>query len=556
MSEHDTPEVSLKAGISIVWLIPLVTAIVGIWLVARTVLEQVPTATITFKTAQGIEAGKTRIKYKSVDIGIIEEIQFGPDFEHVVLTATFNEGMEEFLRRNTRFWVVRPQLSIRGASRLDTLISGSHIEIDPGPGAPQYNFVGLEEIPLITTDDAGTQITLVADNLGSLAPGSPVYYQGLLAGEVLGHELGNDAESIFIHAFIRDPFDQLVKGNSRFWNVSGIDISLNANGLELKTASLQALMFGGISFETPQTLERGSADIANLVFTLYPDHDVIEEQAFTRKQQFVMYFDSSVRGLSTGAPLEFKGIRIGTVLDVRLEFVSKLTSFRIPVLVEIEPDRIIDRDTEGSVSPLETLQTLIDQGLRARLATGSLLTGQLYVELNMYPGTEANYQADIESPYPELPTIPGALEAMTESIQAFASKLETIDVEEIGNDVLGILKGTNDLLNKPKSEATVTDLQETIRSLKGILLRVEDANVDETIASANKVLLSVDETLTLIDGVLNPDSPLHYNAIRVIEELEGTARSVRSLIELLERQPQSLLFGRGKLEDEGVNTND
>jgi paraquat-inducible protein B len=227
VTEHNTPEINQKAGISIVWLIPLVTAIVGIWLVARTVLEQVPTATIEFKTAQGIEAGKTRIKYKSVDIGIVEEIQFGPDFQHVVLTATFNEGMEEFLRRNTRFWVVRPQLSIRGASRLDTLISGSYIEIDPGPGATQTNFVGLEDIPLITTDDAGTQITLVTDNLGSLAPGSPVYYQGLLAGEVLGHELGSDAKSIFIHAFIRDPFNQLVKGNSRFWNVSGIDLSFN-----------------------------------------------------------------------------------------------------------------------------------------------------------------------------------------------------------------------------------------------------------------------------------------------------------------------------------------
>ena len=556
MSEHNTPEVSQKAGISIIWLIPLVTALLGIWLVARTALDQVPTATIEFKTAQGIEAGKTKIKYKSVDIGIIEEIQFAPDFEHVVLTATFNEGMEEFLRRNTRFWVVRPQLSIRGASRLDTLISGSYIEIDPGPGAPQNNFVGLEEIPLITTDDAGTQITLIADNLGSLAPGSPVYYQGLLAGEVLGHELGSDAESIFIHAFIRDPFNQLVKGNSRFWNVSGIDISLNSNGLELKTASLQALMFGGISFETPQTLERSSTDVENLVFTLYPDHDVIKEQAFTRKQQFVLYFDSSVRGLSTGAPLEFKGIRIGTVLDVRLEFVRELTSFRIPVLVEIEPDRIIDRDTEGNVSSLETLQTLIDRGLRARLATGSLLTGQLYVELNMYPATVAKYQADADSPYPELPTIPGALEAMTESVQIFISKLETVDVEEMGNDVLGILSGANNLLNKSKSEETVTDLQEAIRSLKGILLKVEDANVDETIASANKALTSVDETLMLIDDVLDPNSPLQYNAIRVIDELEETARSVRSLLELLERRPQSLLFGRDELENEGVHENE
>lgn len=544
MSEHGRPKVSQKAGISIIWLIPLVTAIVGGWLVVRTVIDDPPTATLTFKTAEGIQAGTTAVKYKSVEIGTVEEIQFSEDFDHVELSITFRKGMEQFLRRNTRFWVVRPQFSLRGVSGLSTLLSGSYIEIDPGPGSPQNHFVGLEEIPFVTRDDAGTQITLVTNDLGSLAGGSPIYYQGLYAGEVLGYELGSDAKSIYVHAFIRDPYNQLVRGNSRFWNTSGLDVSLGADGVEVKTASLLALMFGGISFETPTSFEPVYADIENLIFTLYPDHDVIDEEAFTRKLQFVMYFKGSVRGLSPGAPVEFKGIQIGSVLDVKLEFNSEDTSFRIPVVVELEPDRIVDRTAEADAPAANMLQTLVDRGLRARLSTGSLLTGQLYVELNMYPGTDIVYVGDNTTPYPELPTIPGVFEAMTESIQNFVGKLETVDIEAIGENILGILDGTNELLNKAESEQTVTDLQSSVRSLKNILRDVESADLSETIGAANEALKGINQTLEMVDGVLKPNSPLQYNIIEVTSELEETARALRSLLEMLERQPQAIIFGR------------
>ncbi|MFT5663553.1 MAG: paraquat-inducible protein B [Gammaproteobacteria bacterium] len=544
MSEHGRPQVSERAGPSIIWLIPLLTAIIGGWLVVRTVVDQAPTATITFNTAEGIQAGKTTVKYKSVEIGIVEAVHFADDFNHVELTVTFNKGMDQFLRRNTRFWVVRHQFSLRGISGLSTLLSGSYIEIDPGPGSSLNHFVGLETPPLITRDDAGTKITLVSDDLGSLAGGSPLYYQGLLAGEILGYELDSDAKSIYIHAFVRAPYDQLVRGNSRFWNVSGLDVSIGADGIDIKTASLQTLMFGGVSFETPTTLEAANPDIENLIFTLYPNHAVIDKEAYTRKLQLVMYFNSSVRGLSPGAPLEFKGIRIGSVLDVKLEFNPDDLSFRIPVLVEIEPDRIVDLTAEEGNSADNIFQALVDRGLRAKLSTGNLLTGKLYVDLNMYPGTEAVYHGDNSTPYAELPTISGVFDAMTESLQIFVSKLETINVEEMGNNILGILVGANELLNTAEADQTVTDLQASMRALKNILRDIESANLDETISSANNVLGNVDNTLAMIDGVLTSNSPLQYNVIQVASELEETARALRSLVEMLERQPQSIIFGR------------
>lgn len=548
MSEFDelaTPHVRNRPGPSVVWLVPLITALVGGWLIVRTLTDDPPTATISFKTAEGIEAGKTKVKYKSVDIGLVEEIRFGDAFENVLLTVEFNEGMEDFLRRNTRFWVVRPQLSVRGVSGLSTLVSGAYLEIDPGPGAPQTHFVGLEEQPLITTDDAGTRITLVTNDLGSIGPRSPIYYQGILAGEVLGHELGSDAQSIYIHAFVRAPFDQLVRGNSRFWNVSGVDVSMGADGLEVRTASMQALLFGGISFETPDTLEQSATDVSNLIFTLHGNYSDIEERSYTRKLRFVMYFSGSVRGLSPGAPLEFKGIRIGSVLDIRLEFDREDTSFRIPVLVEIEPDRIIPRDDPGNLDPEQTLQLLVERGLRGRLQTGSLLTGQLFIELNMFPETPIELVGNSKLPYPELPTTVGSFEAVTQSIQNIMEKVEQVDIDELGNNLVGILEGANDLVNQPQSEETVTDLQASVRALRNILRKVETADLEQTIEAANDVLVNIDSTLQMVDGVLTPNSPLQYNVIKVTSELEETARAVRALVETLQRNPQALIFGKG-----------
>jgi paraquat-inducible protein B len=545
VSELDSASVSKRTGISVVWLVPLITALVGGWLVFRTLSDQAPVATISFQTAEGIEAGKTKIKYKSVEIGMVEEVSFASDFQSVVLTAKFQQGMEDFLRRNTRFWVVRPQLSVQGVSGLSTLVSGSYIEIDPGPGSPQNHFVGMEEMPLITTEDAGTRITLISDTLSSIARGSPIYYQGILAGEALGYELASDAKSVYIHAFVRDPFDQLVRGNSRFWNVSGLDLSMGANGFEVRTASMQALLFGGIAFETPESLELTAASVEDLIFTLHDNYSEIAEKSFVRKLQFVMYFTGSVRGLSPGAPVEFKGIRIGEVLDIRLEFDSEETSFRIPVLVELEPDRIINREQAGVVSPEQTLATLVEKGLRARLQTGSLLTGQLFVELNLYPGSSLNLVADDDMPYPELPTIAGAFEAISQSITAFVSKLETIDIDAIGDSLVGLLEGTNKLINQPQHEQTVTDMQASFRSFRKILTNVEDGEMDQTIAAARNVLLNLDKTLDMVNEVLEPNAPLQYNVIKVTDELEETAKAIRSLVETIERRPNALIFGRG-----------
>jgi len=549
--EVSTPEVSKQSGPSIVWLIPLLTVLVGGWLIIKTVSEQGPEVTISFKTAEGIEAGKTRIKYKNVDIGVVEYIQFAEDFSHVIVTASFNQGTESFFRRNTRFWVVKPQLSIRGATGLDTLISGAYIEIEPGKGAEQLHFVGLEKQPVVTADETGKKVVLITENLHSIDTGSPIYYQGLLAGEVLGYELGNDRQSIYIYAFIREPYDSLIKGNTRFWNVSGMDISLGADGLNVRTESLQSIVLGGIAFETPATLEQVTTDVENLIFTLYDDYSSIQERAFTKKVKFMMFFEGSVRGLNVGAPVDFNGIKVGSVLDIRLEFDRENAEFRIPVLIEIEPERIIGRGSQEIVSPYETVNKLVEKGLRASLQIGSLLTGQLFVAFSMRPDTPI-YLIEEETPYPQLPTIRAAdFGSIAQLAERFLNKLNKVDIDKLSLELIKTLEGTSKIFNGPEIQGTLEELQSSLQVFRGILQKIDNSNFQETINSGHLVMEKITETMGTFDktlseanSVLKPNSPLQYNIIKLTGELEETARSIRSLVDTLERHPQALIFGK------------
>lgn len=542
------PVVRARGGPSLVWLIPILTALVGAWLIVHTITDRGPLVTITFRTADGIEVNKTRIKYKSLDIGLVESVRFSPDFSRVEVRARLGQQAAHFLRRDTRFWVVRPTLSLRGISGLGTLLSGAYIEIEPGQGAPQALFVGLESPPVVNADEAGKQITLITRRLGSLDRGSPIHYQGIVAGEVLGYKMANDYRSVLVHAFVKPPFDRLVRSNTRFWASSGLDVSAGPDGLRVKTESLQALLFGGIAFDTPDPQDAGLEDVTGLVFTLHDDLHAIQEQSYASKIRYVLFFEDSVRGLTVGAPVEFKGIKVGSVIKVQLEYDQPNSAFRIPVLIEIEPERIVDRGERMKKAPKEAFQALVKRGMRARLQTGNLLTGQLYVDLDMQPKSPVRLVKSGRAE-PELPTVQGNIEQMTVSLRGVLDKLDKVDFVAIGAELQSTLKGTSALANAPNLEKSIADLAASLASVRSILRKVDDrtepitANLEQALAAARDALEKSKATMALVDGVLTPDSPLHGHAARLAQELSATARSIRSLVEMLERNPQSLLFG-------------
>jgi paraquat-inducible protein B len=518
-----------KFSFSIVWLVPVVAALIGGWLVYKAVSEKGPTITITFATAEGLEAGKTKIKYKDVEVGQVESIDLVKDLSHVIVTAELNKGATPYLTENTRFWVVRARVAAGGVSGLGTLFSGAYIGVDPGkPGKPTRSFKGLEIQPIITTGLPGAHFMLKAETLGSLDIGSPVYYRQIKVGQVVAYELEKDGKAVDIKIFIHAPHHQAVRQNTRFWNASGLDVTLDASGIRVNTESFVTMMVGGIAFDTPTNLEPGGQAEEGTIFKLYESRAKIFEKAYAERKPWLTYFDGSVRGLAVGAPVELQGIRIGEVTDITLEFDQEKMAFRIPVLIEVEPERIkfIERKTEPS--PLDKkrgMDILVEKGLRAQLKTGNLLTGQLLVSLDMYPEAPPA-KINWDGRYPELPTIPTPMEEITRSVTRIVEKFDKMPLEQIGKD----FRETMQNLNK-----TTGDLQKLVQNL--------DASV---VPAANATLEQTQKTLIKVDRLLNADSPTGHELKRALGELADAARNISILMDYLERHPESVVFGKEK----------
>lgn len=532
--------VQRKKQISIVWVIPIVAILIGGWLAYKGLSEKGPVVTVSFESAEGLEAGKTKLKYKDVDIGQILTIRFDDNLSRVLVTAELVKEAEPFLTENTRFWVVRPRVTASGVSGLGTIFSGAYIGMDPAKeGQPARKFEGLETPPVVTRDMPGRDFILRATALGSLDIGSPVYYRQIQVGQVTGYELDKEAQSLSIKVFINAPHDALVHKNTRFWNASGFDLKIDAGGLKVNTESLVSIMMGGIAFETPTSLEAGGEAEEGQVFRLYENRESIFERTYTQKAHYILHFNESIRGLTVGAPVEFRGIRIGQVVDIKAEYDQTTLSPRIKVLVETEPQRW--RTGADTADPSQEIQKLVEKGLRAQLKTGSLLTGQLFVDIDFHPDAP-KARVEYEQNFPVVPTIPAPLQVITARVNELLSKLERMPIEQIGKDLGDTLQNVKRLSESRQLLEAVQALNETLQHTRQLVQNL-DANVAPAIGST---LDQIQKTLAAVEGTLGKDAPLQHEMRRALKELAEAARGIRILTDYLERHPDALIFGKGK----------
>jgi paraquat-inducible protein B len=532
--------VSTSRGISIVWLVPLVAAVIGIWLAYTTLQARGPTITITFDTAEGLEAGKTKVKYKDVEVGTVESVRLSEDLNHIVVTAQMVKDAEAYMTDGTRFWVVSPRLGAAGVSGLGTLLSGVYIGLDPQPGAPARSFEGLAEPPLITSDTPGHHYTLHAATRGSLVRGSAVYFRGIEVGQVVDYALADDNQSLNIQVFVRAPHDQLVQDDSRFWNASGFRATLTASGVQLETESVQSLLSGGIAFDTPTSATPGKPSPENTVFTLYDSYESVTQAGFTTKVPYLVHFDESVRGLSPGAPVEFRGLRVGTVTDVGLEIDVADESIRIPVTLDIEPQRITltgadDAEALVDKSPYVLMEKLVERGLRAQLQSGNLVTGQLLVDLGFHPDAAAA-KLGHGGEYPEIPSVPSEIEALTSSVNGVLTELASLPLTDLVQELRLTVRGVNALVTSPQTAGTLEALHVTATELQ-TLLRSIDQQIGPLMTQAQGTLASA-------EALVGSNSQTRYDLNSMLKELAGAARAIRVFADYLERHPEALLRGK------------
>lgn len=530
------PELAVRARRlpSMIWLIPLVAALIGLWLVAYDWIEQGPMITIEFATAEGIELGKTRIRYKEVDIGEVKAIALTDDRKGVLVSAQLIKSARDLLASDSRFYVVRPRIAGGTVSGLNTLLSGAYIGIDPGTSKEtSKTFVGLDQPPIVTGDVPGREFKLHGDEIGSLDYGAPIYFRHINVGHVTHYALDQKGQGVDIDIFIDAPYDRFVTGNTRFWHASGFDLTLDANGVKLTTESLVSIVEGGIAFQDlPDQPAAPGPAAAGSRFTLYPSRELALRLPELHGETFVMYFPDSLRGLSVGAPVDFHGIVIGEVRSVDVEYQGN-GLIRFPVEVEVYPDRLRSRVHDGSAprgwSPAvnrQIVDRLVGNGMRGELKTGNLVTGQLYVGLDFHPDA-GRASVDWNHKPPIVPTIAGSLTRIQDAVGRVADRLDRVPVEQLAAQL---------------SQA-LASLDETLQRSRELIARLDS----EVAPQATRTLKQAETALQSANTVLAQDAPLQRDLQQALQQVAQSARALAVLADYLERHPEALL--RGKPEE-------
>jgi len=516
---------------SMIWIVPLVAALAGSWVGVRAYLDQGPVITIGFTDAEGLEPGKTKVRYKSVDVGLVSRVTFTPDHHSVQVTVELEKGAEPFLVSDTKFWVVRPRLGAAGVSGLGTLLSGAYIAADLGTSkSPARTFVGLTTPPVVTEAMKGTAYVLHADDLGSLDVGSPAYFKHIQVGQVSSVSLDPDGHGITLGLFVNNPYDQFVTDDTRFWHASGVDVAVGTDGFRVETQSLSTILAGGIALEAPPGSTAQARAPQGSEFHLAPDHSTAVKSPDRVVENYVLNFDESLRGLSLGAIVDFRGVEIGEVTGIKVEYEAKTEKFLFPVFINIYPERVRSRYLEGGARPDQQAHVLmtrmIEKGLRAQLRTASLLTGKLYIAIDFYPDAAKVAARPELTPMP-LPTTPGNLEELQSTVVRIAHKLDQLPLDRIGTHLDAVLSNASTAL---------VDVDRLTRNI--------DTQVAPEMRSA---FAQASTTLKQTGRFIGPDALLQNDLRSTLRSIGHAADSVRILADYLDKHPES--FARGKVKE-------
>ena len=526
------PAPSRWSRLPLIWILPVVVVLAGAFVVIHEMLAQGTRIEIRFRNAEDLEPNKTKIRYKDVEIGDVADIHVSKDRKGVIVSATVHRDASEYLVKDTRFWVVRPRVSAAGVTGLGTLVSGAYISVDVGKSAtPTTQFVGLETPPFVTSDQPGREFVLHADDLGSLSIGSLVFYRHIEVGQVVGYTLDPGGAGVTINVFVNAPYDAFVTASTRFWQASGIDMSLSSDGVKLRTESLTSILQGGVTF---RALPGGTTNPApaNTSFALFVDEDRAMRPIETEIRTFVMYFKGSLRGLSAGAPVELHGIGVGEVKSVDVEYDRDAGTLRFPVVVEVYPQRIRGHKPNGAppaanadaaVSSQKLLDSLVAHGLRAELKSGNLLTGQKYVDLDMHADAPKDTVWWNEEPS-VFPTVSNGLDEIQDSVGSIARKLGKVPFDQISYRLL----------------STLTSLDQTLKSTDQLMKHVDSdiaPQVKATLAEAQAAMKNAKD-------LLGQDAPLQSDLGATLLQLSRAAKAVTALVDYLERHPESLIRGK------------
>ncbi len=539
----------LPSRLSLVWLLPLIAVLFALYILWQAYVDRGPLVEISFENAGGVEAGETRIRRRDVNVGRVEAVRLSEDLDSVIVDARLDPQVAPYIDADTRFWIVNAQINTTEISGLSTLLSGSYIEVDwdDTPGERRNEFIGLDEAPLTTRNSPGMRVTLNADEAGYIYVGSPVFLRQMEVGRVERRRLADDGSQVLFDIFIAAPYHKHVYPNTRFYGVSGVEANVGSNGVSVRVESIAALFTGGIafeSFEDTSAFEPIMRDGVN--YRLHDSRAVAADSVFETETdnrfRYIAEFSGSVKGLRVGAPIEFNGLRVGSVVDVAVELPDNTNDeTRIFAVLQFQPKRLGIADVSAETFTA-TLEKFIDDGMRVQLASANLLTGSLLIKLvNKNDGSIAQIDKTTK-PYPALPTTQSNVAAVTADAETLVSNLAKLPLDSLVAAATDLLRNTSNIVASSSMQSLPDQLSASLASIGTAADRVEKASSD--LPAMMKALTSASKNADEVLEGLSPDSEIYHELSAAARELRTAAKSIAAFAELLEENPNALITGR------------
>ncbi|ASP49906.1 intermembrane transport protein PqiB [Cognaticolwellia beringensis] len=538
MNDTHTPDAKIKPikTVSTIWFIPVIAVLIGCWMIYYQWSNEGSTITINFPTAEGMEAGKTKIKSRNVDIGEVIKIELNKNGNGVIVKAQIKKSAEQFLVTDSMFWVVSPQISHAGISGLSTLISGVYIEISPGKSeSERHLFDALDSPPLTPAGTPGLHITLNSNDQFAYKKGDPIIYKGLTVGQFEDIYFNFEERVVYYNVFIKSPYHQLITSNTKFWDVSGLQFDLNADGISVKTGNFETMLTNGVTFGIPKGMAIGEKIGERSYYDIYASYEEADDERYRRSIEFVILVNDSIRGLSVGAPVEYKGVQIGKVLStnlIRSRQQAQLIEedFKIPVLISLQPGRVGLPDNEvGENLMIEQNVYWIENGLKAVLRTGNILTGSLFVDLQHNKGQPINEIAKYGD-YSIIPTNGDEFSQITAKAEQFIDNLNNIPLKSMS-------KNANQLMLEITQ--TAHEIQKVGQSIDKLLGQVEQQKISSELS---KTL----QGITTLAKDLSSGSQGYEELRSTLHTLTATMNELKPLLNQLKHKPNSLIFNSGE----------
>ncbi|MEJ6397878.1 PqiB family protein [Yoonia sp. 208BN28-4] len=489
--------------ISFVWLVPLVALAVSLSVAYQNYLDQGTLVEIAFENASGISS-ETKIKYRDVNVGEVEKVEFAEGLDVILVYARVDKEIAPYLDQDAQFWVVRPDVSVRGISGLDTVLSGVYIEgnWDTDPDQAQTMFTGLEEPPLVRASQRGTQIVLTAIDGSSLATGAPILHKGIQVGYLEKPELAPNGREVLATAFIEAPYDRRITTATRFWDTSGFSVSVGAAGLSLDVSSIASIIEGGIAFDT---FASGGGPIRDgQTFAIFGNQEEARDNLFVDPDRetldVAVYFDETVSGLNIGADVRYRGIRVGrvTALNARVIESADGADVQLRTILSIETDRLGMQADSTSEEGLALLEDFVAQGVRARLATSGLLSQNLIVELVRVadvPDAQITYT---EGELPLLPSTDSNIAERGATAEGLLQRVSDLPVEEVMQSAIDLMDSAENLIASEGLQSAPDEVLGLLQDVRGL---IASEAIQSVPADVQAVLTQLDDAIANFNNI-------------------------------------------------------